>query len=79
MNISNFTVKVLEPSSGYSLTQAYTDMEIQERIFSKKVFLGVNDSEENWKEISDEEVEKIKEDIERITKELADKENDISE
>lgn len=79
MIISNYTMKILEPSSGHSLTQAYTDMELQERIFSKKVYLGVNDSEDNWKEISDEEVEAFQAEIERITKELADKENDISE
>lgn len=79
MIISNYTVKILEPQSGHSLTQAYTDMELQERIFSKKVYLGVNDSEDNWVEISDEAVEALQAEIERITKELADKENDISE
>lgn len=53
MKQSNYTVQVLEPTNGW-LTQKEA-VKIQERIFSKKVFLGVNDKPDNWKEINDNE------------------------
>lgn len=56
---SNYTVVVLEPSEGYTLTQS-ADVEVQNRILSKKVFLAVNDSPSNWKEITDAEADEIR-------------------
>lgn len=56
---SNYTVVVLEPSEGYTLTQS-EDVEVQNRILSKKVFLAVNDSPSNWKEITDAEADEIR-------------------
>ena len=53
MKTSNYTVQILEPTNGW-LTQV-EDVEIQSRIFSKKVFLAINDSIDNWKEITEEE------------------------
>lgn len=53
MKQSNYTVQILEPENGW-LTQK-ENTEIQNRIFSKKVFLAVNDSVNNWKEITEEE------------------------
>lgn len=53
MKQSNYTVQILEPENGW-LTQAQ-EIEIQNRIFSKKVFLAVNDSVDNWTEISEEQ------------------------
>lgn len=39
---------VLEPDDGYTLTNGET--------YSKRVYLGINDSPENWREIPDGEV-----------------------
>jgi len=49
-------VHIIEPDDGMWLTQA-EDIEILTRIFSKKVYLAVNDSEDNWKEITQAEYE----------------------
>lgn len=59
MKQSNYTVIVLEPSEGHTLTQS-EDIEIENRILSKKVFLAVNDSPSNWKEITDLEADEIR-------------------
>lgn len=68
---SNYTVIILQPSEGYTLTQS-ADVEIEERILSKKVFLAVNDSPDNWKEITDEEAENIRIQQEELAKEKED-------
>lgn len=68
MKNSNYTVRVIEPETGFYLTQS-ADVNIENRILSKKIFLAVNDSEDNWKEISDMEAEVIKAEQERIAKE----------
>ena len=46
------TLRKLTPSEGMWLTRtdATTD-----RVFSKEVFLGVNDSPENWREATEQE------------------------
>lgn len=46
------TLRKLTPSEGLWLTRtdATTD-----RVFSKEVFLGINDSPENWREATDDE------------------------
>lgn len=51
MKVSNYTVNVIEPNDGFYLT----NKENPGDILSKKVFLAVNDSAENWVEISIEE------------------------
>lgn len=61
-------VRVIKPTEGYLLTQA-NDVEIQNRVFSDKVFLAVTDSIENWKEISIEEADAIKAEQERLAQE----------
>ena len=48
MKTSEIAITVLEPSDGYTLTNGET--------YSKRVYLGVNDKPENWREIPDEEV-----------------------
>ena len=68
---SNYTVIILQPSEGYTLTQS-ADVKIAERILSKKVFLAVNDSPDNWKEITDEEAENIRIQQEELAKEKED-------
>ena len=45
---SSIEIIVLEPREGYTLTNGET--------YSKRVFLGINDSPENWREIPDEDV-----------------------
>ena len=68
---SNYTVIILQPSEGYTLTQS-ADVKISERILSKKVFLAINDSPDNWNEITDEEAEKIRIQQEELAKEKED-------
>ena len=48
MKSNPIQIIVLEPDEGYTLTNGET--------YSKRVYLGINDSAENWREIPDEEV-----------------------
>lgn len=66
MITKNFTVMVLEASEGYVLTQV-EDVDVMNRILSDRVFLGVNDSEDNWKEITAAKAAEIEK--ERLEKE----------
>lgn len=52
-------IKVLRPSDGHMLTQASDDVDIADRVISDKVYLAVNDTPENWKEITDAEAADI--------------------
>lgn len=51
-------VIVLIPREGFKLTQA-KDVPLEQRVFSEKVFLAVNDTPDNWMEIADEEAQLI--------------------
>lgn len=66
MITKNFTVRVLEASEGYVLTQV-EDVDVMNRILSDRVYLSVNDSEDNWKEITDAKAAEIEK--ERLEKE----------
>ena len=57
---SNYTVIILQPNEGYTLTQANDEIDIKDRVLSKKVYLAINDSQNNWKEITDEDAELIR-------------------
>lgn len=59
MKQSTYTVQVIQPTSGYILTQS-SDIDLKDRIFSEKIFLGINDSIDNWKEITIEEANNLK-------------------
>jgi len=59
MKQSTYTVQIIEPTSGHVLTQA-SDIDLKDRIFSEKIFLGVNDKIENWKEITIKEADNLK-------------------
>lgn len=59
MKQSTYTVQIIQPTEGHVLTQS-TDIELSDRIFSEKIFLGINDSIDNWKEITIEESENLK-------------------
>lgn len=63
MKNSSVTVQIIEPDDGMWLTQA-EDVEILTRAFSKKVYLAVNDSQENWKEITQAEYEQYQAQVE---------------
>lgn len=61
---------ILKPKEGFVITQS-TDISIQDRVFSTELYLGVTDSIDNWKEISIEEANTLKE---QATKEREDAE-----
>lgn len=64
MNIENYnTVKILVPSEGYKLTQK-ENVEISERMISDKIALGKYDSDNNYKEIPNDEADIILKQIE---------------
>ena len=64
---SNYTVRIIEPSEGFTLTQS-ADIDLENRTLSKKVFLAVNDDPSNWKEITDAEADEIRSQQEAIAK-----------
>ena len=64
---SNYTVRIIEPSEGFTLTQS-ADVDLENRTLSKKVFLAVNDDPSNWKEITDTEADEIRLQQEELAK-----------
>lgn len=68
MKQSNYTVQIIEPSEGFTLTQA-GELEAKDRILSKKIYLAVNDSPSNWTEITDKEADEIRAEQERLAEE----------
>lgn len=58
------TLRILEADEGYVLTQA-TDVEPQNRVYSEKIYLAVNDSPDNWMEIPQEQADREKEEASR--------------
>ena len=64
---SNYTVRIIEPSEGFILTQS-ADVDLENRTLSKKVFLAVNDDPSNWKEITDTEADEIRLQQEELAK-----------
>jgi len=59
MKQTAYTVQVVQPSDGHILTQS-ADIDLKDRIFSEKIFLGINDKIENWKEITIKEADDLK-------------------
>ena len=68
---SNYTVRIIEPSEGFTLTQS-ADVDLENRVLSKKVFLAVNDDPSNWKEITDAEADEIRLQQEELAKQKED-------
>ena len=68
MKHSNYTVRIIEPNEGYTLTQA-GDVETSARVLSKKIYLAVNDDPANWTEITDAEAEEIRAEQDRLAEE----------
>ena len=71
MITSNFTVRVLEASEGCFLTQS-EDVSIEFRIITDKVYLGINASYDEWREISSEEAERYIKEREEFDKDMKD-------
>ena len=42
MKQTAYTVQIVEPTDGHILTQA-SDIDLKDRIFSEKIFLGIKD------------------------------------
>ena len=59
MNTYDYVTRVLEASEGFTLTQS-AEVPLLERTLVKKVYLAVNDSPDNWTEITDAEAEEIR-------------------
>lgn len=62
---TSYTTRVLEASEGFTLTQS-ADVPLLERTLVKKVYLAVNDSPANWKEITDAEADEIRRQQEEV-------------
>lgn len=58
MKQQEYITRVLIPEEGHYITQA-GDIDIKQRAFSKEVFLAINDSPSNWKEITADEAEEL--------------------
>lgn len=66
---------ILKPKEGFVITQS-NDVLLSDRVFSTGLYLGVTDSIDNWKEISIEEADALKE---QDTKEREDAEKTSEE
>lgn len=66
-------VRILRPSEGHYLTQASDEVDVKDRVFLKVLVLALTDSPENWKEISIEEANVIKEEQDKIFDEMTQK------
>ena len=66
-------VRILRPSEEHYLTQASDEVDVKDRVFLKVLVLALTDSPENWKEISIEEANVIKEEQDKIFDEMTQK------
>lgn len=56
---------ILTPEPGFTLTQVQA-VDLQDRIFSKKLYLGKYDKPENYTEITDSEAENLMKELEQL-------------
>ena len=68
-------IRILIPSDNYTLTQSSDLIELKSRIFSKKLYLGIHDDPDNYREISDKEVEILQEELQNLLKQEQNPEN----
>ena len=54
MKHTTYTTRVIKPEEGFYLTQS-EEVEVINRFFSKEIYLAVNDSPDNYTEITEEE------------------------
>ena len=66
--VKQVNVSILKPNEGCVLTQS-ADVELQTRVFSEEIWLAATDAPENWKDISIEEAEQLKQQQEELAKE----------
>ena len=67
MTTDTYTTRVLKADEGYVLTQS-AEVDIKERVFGKVIYLAPTDDLNNYKEITIEEAEVLKEE-QRIAQE----------
>lgn len=65
--VKQVDVRILKPNNGCLLTQS-ADVELQNRVFSEEIWLASTDSADNWKDISIEDAEQLKQQQELIAK-----------
>lgn len=63
--VKQVNVSILSPNEGCVLTQS-AEVELQNRVFSEEIWLAATDAPENWKDISIEEAEAIKQQQEEL-------------
>lgn len=63
--VKQVNVSILKPNYGCVLTQS-ADVELQNRVFSEEIWLAATDSPDNWKDISIEEAEQLKQQQEEL-------------
>jgi hypothetical protein len=61
----NDKLTILTAATGFTLTQS-APVDLQDRIFSKKLYLGKYDKPENYIEISDSEAENLTKELEQL-------------
>lgn len=75
MKSNSFTTIILEADENCYLTQADENVEIKNRIVAKRIALGKLDSADNYKEISKEDGDAIKEAQEKLNNSEEDERN----
>lgn len=70
----NDKLTILTSATGFTLTQS-APVDLQDRIFSKKLYLGKYDKPENYKEITDTEAEILRKELEDLLKAEFESEN----
>ena len=63
--VKQVNVSILKPNAGCLLTQS-ADVELQTRVFSEGIWLAATDAPENWKDITIEEAEALKQQQEEL-------------
>lgn len=57
--VKKVNVSILKPNAGCLLTQS-AEVELPNRVFSEEIWLAATDAPENWKDITIEEAEALK-------------------
>ena len=72
--VKQVNVSIIKPNAGCLLTQS-ADVELQNRVFSEEIWLAATDAPENWKDISIEEAEQLKQQQEELANTQPNEEN----
>lgn len=71
MEVSNYTTTVIKASAGHTLTES-ADIENSSRTLAKTIYLASTASIDDWKEITDEEADIIRQIKEQVFKNYID-------